>query len=79
VLNESKAGQQRNARASDRIWPNAPRDAFAAKGCQEQSVVIISSKKPVIVRFGATSVRAAWDMNVFISRVTAAIGGRWGM
>jgi len=58
---------------SDRLWPNAPRDAFSARGYQEQYVVIIPSKKLVIVRFGATSVRAAWDMNDFISRVTAAI------
>ena len=58
---------------SDRIWPNAPMDAFAARGYQEQSVVIIPSKKLVIVRFGATSVRAAWDINDFISRVVAAI------
>jgi len=58
---------------SDRIWPNAPTDAFAARGYQEQYVVIIPSKKLVIVRFGATSVRAAWDINDFISRVVAAI------
>jgi CubicO group peptidase (beta-lactamase class C family) len=58
---------------TDRIWPNAPTDAFAARGYQEQYVVVIPSKKLVIVRFGATSVRAAWDMNDFISRVVAAI------
>jgi CubicO group peptidase (beta-lactamase class C family) len=58
---------------SDRIWPNAPTDSFAARGYQEQYVVIIPSKKLVIVRFGATSVRAAWDMNDFISKVVAAI------
>lgn len=45
--------------ADDRLWPNAPRDAFAARGYQEQYVVIIPSKKLVIVRFGATSVRGA--------------------
>jgi hypothetical protein len=36
-------------------------------------VVVIPSKKLVIVRFGATSVHGAWDMNDFISRLTAAI------
>jgi CubicO group peptidase (beta-lactamase class C family) len=51
----------------DRPWPNAPRDAFAARGYQEQYVVVIPSKKLAIVRFGATSVRGAWDMNDFIS------------
>jgi CubicO group peptidase (beta-lactamase class C family) len=60
----------------DRVWPNAPADAFAARGYQEQYVVIIPSKKLVIVRFGATSVRAAWDMNAFISQVIAAIPGK---
>ena len=39
-------------------------------------MVIIPSKKLVIVRFGATSVRAAWDMNAFISQVIAAIPGK---
>jgi len=68
------AGTESNPK--DRMWPDAPRDAFAAKGYQEQSVVIIPSKKLVIVRFGATSVRAAWNMNDFISRVTAAIGDK---
>ncbi|RPJ19201.1 MAG: class C beta-lactamase-related serine hydrolase, partial [Desulfobacteraceae bacterium] len=47
------AGTESNPK--DRMWPDAPRDAFAAKGYQEQSVVIIPSKKLVIVRFGATS------------------------
>jgi hypothetical protein len=46
---------------------------FSARGYQEQYVVIIPSKKLEIVRFGATSVRAAWDMNDFLSRVTAAV------
>jgi hypothetical protein len=55
------------------MWPDAPGDAFAAKGYQEQSVVIIPSKKLVVVRFGATSCRCAWGMNDFLSRVTAAI------
>jgi len=68
------AGTESNPK--DRMWPDAPKDAFAAKGYQEQSVVIIPSKKLVIVRFGATSVRAAWNMNDFISRVTAAIGDK---
>lgn len=65
------AGTEANPK--DRLWPSAPTDTFFARGYQEQYVVIIPSKKLVIVRFGATSVRAAWDMDDFISRVTAAI------
>lgn len=65
------AGTEANPK--DRPWPSAPTDTFSARGYQEQYVVIIPSKKLVIVRFGATSVRAAWDMDDFISRVTAAI------
>jgi hypothetical protein len=59
----------------DRPWPDALRDAFAARGYQEQNVLVIPSKKLVIVRFDATSVRGAWDMNDFISRVNAALPG----
>jgi CubicO group peptidase (beta-lactamase class C family) len=65
------AGTEANPK--DRPWPSAPTDTFSARGYQEQYVVIIPSKKLVIVRFGATSVRAAWNMDDFISRVTAAI------
>jgi CubicO group peptidase (beta-lactamase class C family) len=63
----------------DRPWPDAPRDTFSARGYQEQYVVIIPSKKLVIVRFGATSVRGAWDMNDSISRVTAALPEKYGI
>jgi hypothetical protein len=59
-----------------RIWPDAPGDAFAARGYQEQYVVIIPSMKLAIVRFGSTSVRAAWGMNDFLSRVTAAVADK---
>jgi len=65
------AGTEGNPK--DRLWPSAPTDAFSARGYQGQYVVVIPSMKLVIVRFGATSVRAAWDMDDFISRVTAAI------
>jgi len=66
-LNAGTAGNP-----SDRLWPNVPTDAFTARGYQEQYVAVIPSKKLVIARFGATSVRDAWDMNDFIARVTAA-------
>jgi len=68
------AGTQGNP--SDRLWPNVSTDAFTARGYQEQYAVVMPSKKLVIVRFGATSVRGAWDMNGFISQVTSSIQGK---
>ena len=58
---------------ADRPWPNAPRDAFAAQGYQEQKVIVIPSRKAVLVRFGATSRRTAWDTDRFISDVLEAL------
>ena len=57
----------------DRRWPGAPQDAFAALGFQEQKVIIIPSKKLVLVRFGATSHRKSWNSNEFIANVLAAL------
>jgi len=57
----------------NRRWPAAPRDAFAALGFQEQKVIIIPSKKLVLVRFGATSDRKTWNSNEFIANVLAAL------
>jgi CubicO group peptidase (beta-lactamase class C family) len=57
----------------DRRWPGAPRDAYAATGFQEQKVIIIPSKKLVLVRFGATSDRKAWNTDEFIADVLAAL------
>jgi len=57
----------------DRRWPSAPRDAFAALGFQEQKVIIIPSKKLVLVRFGATTDREAWNSDELIADVLAAL------
>jgi len=59
--------------SEDRRWPSAPRDAFAATGFQEQKMIIIPSKKLVLVRFGATSDRKAWNRDEFIANVLAAL------
>jgi CubicO group peptidase (beta-lactamase class C family) len=58
---------------ANRLWPDAPRDAYAAQGFQEQKVIVIPSRKTVLVRFGATSNRSAWDTNQFIADVLAAL------
>jgi CubicO group peptidase (beta-lactamase class C family) len=57
----------------DRRWPGAPQDAFAALGFQEQKVIIIPSKKLVLVRFGATTDRKAWNSDEFIADVLEAL------
>ena len=57
----------------DRRWPSAPRDGFAASGFQEQKVIIIPSKKLVLVRFGASSDRKAWNTDEFIADILAAL------
>ncbi|UCD80274.1 MAG: serine hydrolase [Desulfobacterales bacterium] len=57
----------------DRRWPSAPQDTFAALGFQEQKVIIIPSKKLVLVRFGATADRKAWNSDEFIANVLAAL------
>lgn len=58
---------------ADRHWPSIPRDAFWANGFQEQKVIIIPSRKLVLVRLGNCSYRAAWDDEKFISDVLAAL------
>ncbi len=66
-----------NAGAADdpstRLWPDVPRDAFAARGFQEQRVIIIPTRDLVLVRFGATSERGAWDTNAFVVAVLKAL------
>jgi CubicO group peptidase (beta-lactamase class C family) len=57
----------------NRRWPSVPQDAFAALGFQEQKVIIIPSKKLVLVRFGATTDRKSWKSDEFIADVLAAL------
>jgi CubicO group peptidase (beta-lactamase class C family) len=56
-----------------RRWPSISRDAFSAEGFQEQRVIIIPTRKLVLVRFGATSTRSAWSDEAFIKDVLAAL------
>jgi CubicO group peptidase (beta-lactamase class C family) len=56
----------------DRLWPLSPVDTFAALGYQEQRVIVIPSKNLVLVRFGATSDRGAWNTDKFISDILKA-------
>lgn len=59
--------------SADRPWPGAPADAYAARGFQEQRVIVIPSRQLVLVRLGATADRRAWDSNQFIQDVIAAL------
>jgi CubicO group peptidase (beta-lactamase class C family) len=56
----------------NRLWSNAPRDTFAAQGFHEQRVIIIPSKKLVLVRFGTTVNVSDWNTDEFISNVLKA-------
>ncbi len=58
---------------ADRLWPSVSPDTYAAQGFQEQKVIVVPSRKLVLVRFGATSVRTAWNTEAFIAGVLAAL------
>jgi CubicO group peptidase (beta-lactamase class C family) len=66
-----------NAGATDdpmnRRWPSIPGDAYSAEGFQDQRVIIIPSRKLVLVRLGNCSYEDAWDDEKFISDVLAAL------
>ncbi|BBO68960.1 hypothetical protein DSCA_28900 [Desulfosarcina alkanivorans] len=57
------------------MWPHAPGDAYAAQGFQEQKVIVIPTRGLVLVRFGATADRSAWDTDAFILDVIRALPG----
>ena len=55
-----------------RKWPDAPADMIVAQGYQEQRLLIIPSKKLVVVRFGASADADAWDSNEFLKLLLPA-------
>ena len=58
---------------ANRRWPSVPADAYSAEGFQKQQVIIIPSRKLVLVRFGATPTPQAWNTEAFIADVLAAL------
>jgi hypothetical protein len=57
----------------DRPLPHAPVDTYYADGYQGQRVIVIPSKKLILVRFGATTPSSAWDTDAFIAGVLQAL------
>lgn len=61
---------------SDRRLPSVPTDAFEMVGHEGQSVLIVPSRRAVIVRLGLTREPARWDTNEFAAQVLATLPGR---
>ena len=58
---------------TQRRFPHLPVDAYQASGFQGQAVLIVPSRKTVIVRLGMTHQRPAWDLDAFAASVLAAL------
>ncbi|MCF8110752.1 MAG: beta-lactamase family protein [Desulfobacteraceae bacterium] len=67
-LNAGSSGDPGN-----RVWPSVPADAYCAKGFQDQRVIIIPSKKLVLVRLGNCTGEDAWNNEAFINDFLAAL------
>jgi len=65
LLNNDKNG------SGAKPWPDLPRDTIAGRGFEGQALVIIPSKNMVIVRFGLTRPRSAWNMNDYVKEIIA--------
>lgn len=58
---------------AERRLPSVPSDAFEMVGYEGQSVLIVPSRRAVIVRLGLTRGPASWDTDAFAARVLAAL------
>jgi CubicO group peptidase (beta-lactamase class C family) len=64
---------QTNAGGDDRRLPAVPSDAFEMVGFEGQSVLIVPSRRAVIVRLGLTRGPARWDTNEFAAQILATL------
>ena len=53
--------------------PGLPVDMFAARGYEDQCIMVIPSRKLVTVRLGLTRIRGAWDQESFVVEVLKAL------
>ena len=58
---------------SDRRWPRLRTDTFAAQGYQGQIVLMIPSRKLVLVRLGNTSDLKTWNLQSFAAEILEGI------
>ncbi|WP_106392094.1 serine hydrolase domain-containing protein [Enhygromyxa salina] len=59
----------------DRRLPSVPTDAFEMVGYEGQSVLIVPSRRAVIVRLGLTRAPASWNTDAFAAQVLASLPG----
>ncbi len=62
-----------NQESAERMMPDVPRDAYAARGHYGQSTFIIPSRDLVVVRMGQSYSLDAWDMEQFLVDLLAAL------
>ena len=56
-----------------RRWPELPKDMFMAWGFQGQYLIIIPSKKLVLVRLGLNTRSQGWNLETFVTDVMSAL------
>ena len=62
-----------SGRPGHRRWPALPADMLVAWGFQGQFLIIIPSKELVVVRLGLNTKPQDFDLENFVSRITAAL------
>ena len=62
-----------NQDSAQRMMPEVPKDAYAARGHYGQSTFIIPSRDLVVVRMGQSYSKAAWNMEKFLVDVLGAL------